>query len=48
VADTNGPRDVLHPVVIVTCTKLDAECDRQATVCWQQLMAIDMPSWNYS
>jgi len=41
-ADTNGPRDALrhtHPVVIVLCTKLDAECDPAASAplilnCW--------------
>jgi len=32
---SNGPHDALvTPVVIVLCTKLDAGCDRQATVVW--------------
>jgi len=29
-----------HPVVIVPCTKLDAECDRQATVIGQLLIIL--------
>jgi len=33
-------RMMQHPVIIVLCTKLDAECDRQATIVSRLLTTI--------
>jgi len=48
---TDRASDASHPVVIVLCIKLNAECNRQATVVGRLLTTlnttIDVPSRNY-